>query len=127
MRSRKDAKKLKHNENTYRGPLFAQVQEVRPNSLPVHNGTETSIAAAEAARTKLNAMHARILAVFAAPQWRESGLTQANVHELTGISRQTLCPRFSELVKAGHIRKTDRKRASVGTLDCAVYEVVEQK
>ena len=112
--------------DSYSGGLFrAQVQEVSPNSLPAHNGTETSIAAAEAARTKLNAMHARILAVFAAPQWRESGLTQANVHELTGISRQTLCPRFSELVKSGHIRKTDRKRASVGTLDCAVYELCE--
>jgi len=46
---------LKHNENTYRGPLFTQVSEVSPNSLPAHNGTETSIAAAEAARTKLNA------------------------------------------------------------------------
>lgn len=60
MRSRKDAKKLKHNENTYRGPLFTQVSEVSPNSLPVHNGTETSIAACPEA--EVQALSAAIVA-----------------------------------------------------------------
>lgn len=94
--------------------------------LPAHNGTATSIAAAKAVRVKINGTHARILALFAAPKWREQGLTQADVHELTGISRQTLCPRFSELEKAGNIRKTDRTRSSVGTRDCTVYELCER-
>lgn len=119
---------MKHTENTYHGSLFrAQVDEVSTNSLPVHNGTATSIAAAEAIQHKINATHERILALFDAPMWRDKGLTQADAHELTGISRQTLCPRFSELERAGKIRKTDRARASVGTRDCAVYEIVRAK
>jgi CRP-like cAMP-binding protein len=107
---------------THNAGLFASTAE--PVPMPAHNGTDTSIAAAEAIQHKINATHARILALFAAPQWREQGLTQEDVHELTGISRQTLCPRFSELEKSGRIRKTDRTRSSVGTRDCAVYEAV---
>lgn len=113
---------MKHT--TYSAGLFGSTGE--PVELPPHNSTPTSIAAALLSRAKAKSDRATILAKFIAQKDRSIGWTQAEMSIETGIGRPTLCARFNKLEQLGAIRPTHRTRASVGTRDCAVYELCER-
>jgi predicted transcriptional regulator len=82
----------------------------------IHNGTQTSIAAAEHAQSGAAVARQRILEAIRAASIH--GLTREQIEVATGLSGNTCRPRVSELLaagtieEAGEIRRTTSGRAA---------------
>jgi len=86
---------------------------------PPHNGTPTSIAAAESVR---NVVTGRRLAVLDALR-THGPMTQEQVGEVLGWPIQSVNPRVNELARMGLIRDTGKRRATRSGRNAAVWEV----
>jgi len=84
-----------------------------------HNGTPTSIAAAQKAGPKQGTIKAHILTYLT---FSEDGITQDEASDIFLKPRQSMTAPFNALVKEGQIRKLDGvTRTSQYGAGCAVY------
>ena len=87
--------------------------------LPPHNGTDTSIDAAESVR---NVVTGRRLAVLEALR-THGPMTQEQVGEVLGWPIQSVNPRIYELARGGRVRDTGKRRATRSGKTAAIWEV----
>jgi len=78
------------------------------------NGPDTEKEAAAKVAPHVNCQGGRIL--WALRGAGEKGLTQKEIHVVTGIERHTISPRMTEMEEKGHIAKVNEKREG-----CYVY------
>ena len=93
-------------------PLFAP--------MPPHNGTATSVAAAEAIRPTVASLRADVLAFIAS---RPEGATDQEISIGTGIVENTVRPRRGELIDAGHIVNSGFTRPTTSGRRAVVWRV----
>lgn len=86
----------------------------------LHNGTATSIEAAIHARQFKGQQHRRIMDHL---RTCVDGATREEIEFATGISHQSCGPRIIELIRAGAIIETDRKRKTSTGRNAVVIEV----
>ena len=84
-----------------------------------HNGTATSIAAAERIRPDAHTMRALVLEAIAAAGY--AGLTRDEVAAKLDMNPNTVRPRCVELRRRGKIIDTDRKRRGCGVMVAAEW------
>lgn len=87
--------------------------------LPPHNGTDTSIDAAESV---CNVVTGRRLAVLEALR-THGPMTQEQVGEVLGWPIQSVNPRIYELARGGRVRDTGKRRATRSGKTAAIWEV----
>lgn len=86
----------------------------------LHNGTATSIEAAIHARQFKGQQHRRIMDHL---RTCVDGATREEIAIATGVSIQSCCARMVELIRAGFIVETDRKRKTSTGRNAVVIEV----
>lgn len=87
--------------------------------LPPHNGTDTSMAAAESVS---GAVTGRRLAVLEALR-THGPMTQEQVGEVLGWPIQSVNPRIYELARGGRVRDTGTRRSTRSGKTAAVWEI----
>lgn len=91
------------------GPLFDLSGNGR-HLLPVHNGTPTSIAAAESIRPHAETQRHKILEFVRTRD--EIGATREDIELALEMNGSTVRPRVLELIARGLLRETDVTRAT---------------
>lgn len=76
--------------------------------LPVHNGTSTSVAAAESVRVHAGSLRAMVLDFIRSKG--DVGATRAEIEDGLNMSGNTVRPRVKELQVAGLVRDTEATR-----------------
>ena len=89
--------------------------------VPGHNGTDTSIAAAESIKPIRAVEQRRVLRMF---ELYRDGLTCDRIESMTGMSHQSCSARIRDLVIAGAIRDTGRTQPTRSGRAARVYELV---
>lgn len=90
---------------------------------PVHNGTATSIAAAERIEPVAGTLRRKLLDFLIAQS--AHGATDEEMQTACKINANTQRPRRQELERGGWIRRTDRTRPTASGRDAAIYVVIE--
>lgn len=88
-------------------------------TMPAQRHSETSVAAAEAARPGSGKQRLRVYEAIKAAG--AEGMTDLEVQAALGMNPSTQRPRRIELVRAGAVVKTDRKRKTPSGRNAAVY------
>lgn len=81
--------------------------------LPAHNGTETSVSAAESVRDDCSRLRALVLDAIRRSVF---GLTCDEVEIATRLSHQTASARVNELMRAGRIRPVAKRATRSGRM-----------
>lgn len=92
------------------------------NTLPYQPHSDTSREAAEKAAPRAMTDSQRVLALF--QKWPAIGFTDEELIRFTGMNPSTARPRRIDLVKAGLVRDSGRRRKTLSGSWAVVWEVV---
>lgn len=91
----------------------------------IHNNTPTSMAAADSVQPHVESLRDRVLAAIRAAGF--CGLTRDEAERATGLAGNTVRPRISELLAAGHIVPSGEIRRTKSNRPAEVLVAVENE